>query len=184
MRATRIATIVFFVVLAAGCHKKVPVTVVPSVPAPGPGPSIVPAPLPPPAEPPAVAPSLAVAPLEGADRAFAQGNYEESARGYETYLRDNPTGGLRDVALFQAGLSYALRPFPNTNWPRATTAFKQLIEECPNSPYKGAAAMILNLRTEIDQTATDNRQLNQRNKQLTTELDRLKKIDAERRKRP
>jgi len=46
------------------------------------------------------------------------------------------------------------------------------------------ANLILSLRAEIDQVAADSKQRDLRIKQLTTELDRLKKIDADRRKRP
>ena len=81
-------------------------------------------------------------------------------------------------------LTYVLRPAPGTDWPRAIATLKQLLEEYPESAFKSQANLILSLRAELDQTAADSKQRELRIKQLTTELDRLKKIDADRRKRP
>jgi len=156
------------VLAAAGCHKRTPV--------------VASAPPPPPAPPPA--PVITVSPLEEADRAFASGNYDEAARGYDNYLRATTSGGQRDDALFHLALTYALRPAPGTDWPRAIATLKQLLEEYPESAFKSQANLILSLRAELDQTAADSKQRELRIKQLTTELDRLKKIDADRRKRP
>ena len=61
---------------------------------------------------------------------------------------------------------------------------QQLIEEFPNSSLKPQANLILSLHSEVDQVTADNKLRDQRIKQLTTELDRLKKIDADRRRRP
>ena len=156
------------VLAAAGCHKRTPVV----------------ASVPPPPPPPPPAPVITVSPLEEADRAFASGNYDEAARGYDNYLRATTSGGQRDDALFHLALTYALRPAPGTDWPRAIATLKQLLEEYPESAFKSQANLILSLRAELDQTAADSKQRELRIKQLTTELDRLKKIDADRRKRP
>jgi hypothetical protein len=118
-----------------------------------------------------------------ADRAFISGNYDEAARGYENYLK-SPGDGPRDEVLFHLALTYALRPAPAGDWTRAAATLKQLIEDYPTSPLKGPATLILSLRTELDQLAADAKQRDLKVKQLTTELDRLKKIDADRRKRP
>lgn len=161
MRSNRIATITFAAILAtAGCQKRVPVAALPPAPAP------------------------AVPALDQADRAFTSGSYDEAARAYENYLRLTPSGGQRDQALFHLGLTYALRPAPATDWQRAAATFKQLIDEYPDSPFKPPANLIVSLHSGLDQAAADSKQRDQRIKQLTTELDRLKKIDADRRKRP
>jgi len=162
------------VLAAAGCHKGRRTPVVASAPPP---PSPSPTPPPP-------APVITVSPLEEADRAFASGNYDEAARGYDNYLRATTSGGQRDDALFHLALTYALRPAPGTDWPRAIATLKQLLEEYPENAFKSQANLILSLRAELDQTAADSKQRELRIKQLTTELDRLKKIDADRRKRP
>jgi hypothetical protein len=121
-----------------------------------------------------------------AHRAFASGNYEEAGRGYENFLKTGPTQENARIpeAMLYLALSYALRPAPATDWPRASTVLKQLIDEYPDSPLRGQAILLLSLRSEVDQAAGEVRQRDQRLKQLTTELDRLKKIDADRRKRP
>ena len=77
-----------------------------------------------------------------------------------------------------------MRPAPGSDWPRAIATLKQLVEEYPDSVFKSQANLILSLRAELDQVAADSKQRDLRIRQLTTELDRLKKIDADRRKRP
>lgn len=135
------------------------------------------------APPPAVIPPAPVAAIDEADRAFAAGNYDEAARGYDQYLRLSPSGHQRDQALFRLGLTYAIRSAPAPDWQRATTFLKQVIEEFPNSPWKAPANLILSLHSELEQISTDAKLRDQRIKQLSSELDRLKKIDAERKKR-
>jgi hypothetical protein len=147
----------------------------PAAPAPGAPAPVAPAP---------VAVSASVLALERADSAFNAGNYDDACRGYETYLRETPPPGPRDHALFQLGLCYVFRSNPAPDWPRATATLKQLVEEHSGSPLKPAAALILSVRAELDKAALDAQQRDQRIRQLTSELDRLKKIDADRRKRP
>ncbi len=190
MRPNCVAVIAFSVLLlGAACHKRVPVSPLPARPAPTPTvstPDLAPAPepTPPPTPPPApAAPSPAALALDQANRAFASASYDEAVRGFENYLRLTPSGGEeREQALFHLGLAYALRPAPATDWMRATATLKQLIDEYPNSLLKPPASVILSLHAEVDQASTDAKQRDQRIKQLTTELDRLKKIDADRRK--
>jgi len=95
-----------------------------------------------------------------------------------------PPATRRDEELFQLGLNYALSENPNHDWQRATTFFTQLVTEFPDSPFRSAAELVLSLRTEVTQLNSDAEKRDQRIKQLTTELDRLKQIDAERRRRP
>jgi tetratricopeptide (TPR) repeat protein len=168
MRPNRLITITFLFALAlTACHKRVPITALP------------PAPSAPPA------PSPAAAALDEADNAFNAGRYDEATRGYENYFRLTPStgpAGQRDQALFRLGLAYALRSAPD--WQKASVALRQIMEGFPNSPYKAPANLILSLHSELDQLTANSQQRDQRIKQLTTELDRLKRIDAERRKRP
>jgi outer membrane protein assembly factor BamD (BamD/ComL family) len=125
---------------------------------------------------------LVVSPVDQANQAFVSGNYDEAARAYENYLKATPSGGEREEALFYLGLLYATRPTPD--WQRAAATFKQLTDEYPNSPFKAPTALVLALHTELDQAAMDVKERDLKIKQLTTELERLKKIDSERRKRP
>jgi outer membrane protein assembly factor BamD (BamD/ComL family) len=122
--------------------------------------------------------------LDQAARAFSAGNYEEAAKDYESFLHSAPPGAPRDFALFYLGLCFALRPPGSVDWPRATASFKLLVEGYPSSPYTGPASLILSLRSDLDQLAATGKQREQQLKQLSTELDRLKKIDADRRRRP
>ena len=188
MRTNCVAVIAISVALvAAGCHKRAAVAARPPVPPPSvlprpvPPPPVTPAPEPPP---PITPPPADVSPLEAANRAFVSGSYDEAARGYENYLRATHSGDQRDQALFHLGLIYALRPAPATDWQRAAATFKQLIDEYPNSPHKASENLSMSLHAQLDEAAANVRQRDQKMKQLTTELDRLKKIDADRRKRP
>jgi hypothetical protein len=124
-----------------------------------------------------------VPPLRDADLAFAAGNYDDAAHLYEDYLRTNSTGSLRDQALFNLALSLALRAPTATDWTKVTAVLKELVDGYPKSPLKPPAAMILSLRSEIDQLNGDIKQRDQKIKQLTNAFDALKKIDADRRRR-
>ena len=161
MRPNRLAILGVSAVFAAvGCHKRVPATVI--------------APPPPPAS--------VVSPVDQANHAFVLGNYDEAARAYENYLKVTPSGGQREEALFYLGVLYAIRPTPD--WQRAAASFKVLTDDYPNSAFRAPAALVLSLHTDLDQAAMDAKQRDEKIKQLTTELERLKKIDSERRKRP
>ena len=163
MRAKRLAVVALLTILAASaCQKRARVTA-PPVPA---------------------LPPVTVTALDQADRQFAQGEYDAAARSYEDYLKLSPSGGQRDQALYRLGLTYALRSNPGPDWRRATAAFRQLTDEYPASILKPSATLILSLRSEIDQVSADTRQRDLRIRQLTGELEKLKNIDAERRKRP
>jgi len=161
MRTNHVIAIAFSAVLVlSGCNKRVPIVALP----------------------PASAPNPAGAALDEAERAFNAGNYEAAGRAYDDYLRLYPAGTQRDQALFRLGLAYALRT--NADWQRASSAFRQIVEGFPASPFKAPANLILSLHSELDQLNSGTQQRDQRIKQLTTELDRLKRIDADRRKRP
>ena len=160
MRTNRIIVFAFLAILVASCNKHVPVTALPPVAQPNP----------------------AAVELDDADRAFNAGSYDEAARGYESYLKSGTARTRRDEALFRMGLAYALRPA--ADWQRASSAFKQIVEVFPNSPFKPPASLMLSLHSELDQVTANAQQREQRIRQLTTELDRLKRIDADRRKHP
>ena len=95
-----------------------------------------------------------------------------------------PDKRREDEELFREGLTFASADNPNHDWQRAMGLFKKLVTEFPDSPYTTAAELLLSLRTEVTQLVSDAEKRDQRIKQLTTELERLKQIDAERRKRP
>lgn len=184
MRPTRLILGLCLLLFACQRHlQHLPIVALPPAPPPAPAPAPAPvAPPPAPVIPPA--PPAPVSPLIAADRAFNSGNYDESARAYEEYLRANSSGKERDQALFYLGLSYALRPAATADWMKAEAAFKELVDAHPKSLLRPPANLILSMRSDLDQAAADGKQRDQKIKQLTTELDRLKKIDADRRKKP
>jgi hypothetical protein len=194
MWAKRLAHATGALLVVTACHKRAPVDPLPGVAA-LPAPPTVAVPLPR-VEPlpdllvviPApVAPSPAAAALEQADRSFSSGAYDEAARAYENYLKLVP-GCACDQELFRLGLSYALRRSPNPDWQRTTVVLKQLVRDYPNSSFTPLASLILDLRTKLNRLAADTaentKQRDDRIRQLNIELDRLKKIDSDRRKRP
>jgi tetratricopeptide (TPR) repeat protein len=131
-----------------------------------------------PASPP---PSLAA--LGEADRAFAAKEYEEASRAYEEYVRLTPSEDQRDQALFRLGLASVLRK-SGTDWPRAQAVWKRLIGEYPDSPFIPEIELMLSLYAEAGQAGVEMKLRDDRIRQISTELDRLKKIDSERRKGP
>jgi outer membrane protein assembly factor BamD (BamD/ComL family) len=144
-------------IVAGGCHKRVSANTSLSLPPP------------------------AVNLLDHADQEFKSGKYKDAERSYEDYLQLFPDGSLRDQALFRLGLSRAFDGNP-PDWPGAITTLKQLMDEFPQSPLRPAAALILSLHAEVAQLTVDSKQRDQRIKQLNTELDKIKQIDAQRKK--
>jgi len=131
----------------------------------------------------APAPSPVVMTLESANHAFETGNYLQAARYYESYLRRSESDEFRDAALFRLGLIYASPETPIRDWVRATAFLRQLVSDFPGSPLKAPADLILSLYSEVAQLRADTQTRDQRIKQLSTELENLKKIDAQRRKK-
>jgi len=128
-------------------------------------------------------PPPAVLALSDADRAFEAKDYGDACRAYEDYFRRAPAKDQQDQALFRLGMAYTLRK-TGADWPRAQTVWKRLIAEYPNSPLIPPVELILSLYSEAGQASTDVKLRDDRIRQLSTELDRLKKIDADRRKTP
>jgi len=117
---------------------------------------------------------------EQADHAFTAGSYDEAIQGYEKFLMAFPKGDGRGEALFRLALSYALRSNRDSDWQRARTTLKQLVDEYPNSSLKPPALVILTLRSQADELSGNIKAREQAIKQLSTELERLKQIDADR----
>ena len=176
MRSNCLAVVgLFALVLTLGCHKRTAAK--PIAPPPAPVAIVIPAPdlAPPPApEPPPPAPTM-----DAADQALALAKYEDAAREYEAYLKLTPPAAQRDEALFRLGLTYALR----ADWVRAASTFKPLTDN-PNSSLNGPANLILSLHADLTRATADKVERDQKIKQLNTELERLKRIDADRGKRP
>ena len=176
--------LVFILMLTACHHRRTPARALPPAPPPTvtpvvlpdepvpvavqPTPVLVPEPAPPAPEP---------SPLDQADMAFNAGSYVDAARIYETVLHGTKPVENKDALLFHLALSYALPQNPNADWNKIAGLLKQVVDQYPHSIYKPEANLILNL-------LTDSQKRDQRIKQLTNDLDKLKQIDADRRKRP
>lgn len=152
-------------ILAVSCSRRQPVAT--SVPVP-PVPSA-----------PSAPPASMIA-LNNATAEFARADYAAASRDFQQYLNLVPSGGQRDQALFHLGLIYS-QPGDRIDWQRAGNYFNQVVNEFPSSPLKPAAQLILTLKSETVQLAAESETRNQRIKQLTTELERLIRIDSERR---
>jgi tetratricopeptide (TPR) repeat protein len=164
--------------ILAGCHRGIrPVVVAP--PAIVPVVVLVATPVPVPFDIPDSLPHMPPTPpslLEQAERAFALGNYPEAIQTYEAL----PSREQSDQALFHLGIAYVLN---DANWVRAKANLKRLVDEYPDSSLTPTAALILSLRSGAVQLGRDTKARNEAIQQLSTELERLKRIDADRRRR-
>ena len=123
-----------------------------------------------------VPPSL----FEQAELAFASGNYPEAIQTYEALS----VAEQSDQALFHLGIAYILNDKGTANWGRAKANLERLVEEYPESSLTPTAGLILSLRSRVDHLAKDTKTRDDAIQQLRSELERLKRIDADRRKRP
>jgi len=184
-------TVIALGILLSGCHKRPQATVVVPEPLPPRPPEVVhvvvpvAAPVPVPLDVPASLPVPAGADLfEQAELAFAMGDYEAAIQDYENYLQSVPNGDRTDQVLFHVAMAYVLQTKPPANWTRATASLRRLVNEHPDSPLRPEATLILSLRSRADQLAKDAKATSEIVLELNMELERLKKIDADRRKRP
>jgi outer membrane protein assembly factor BamD (BamD/ComL family) len=79
---------------------------------------------------------------------FQIGNYGQAAKFYQTFLNTYPKSKDRDRALYHMGLACALDS--NRDLRQTEAAFKKLVSEFPNSPYKSEAEFILNQQMQIE----------------------------------
>lgn len=184
--------ILFVVLVSWGCQKKSAV-VPPSAPqitaAPpkesAPAPATSPVPEPPKPEPvkPAPPPKINTAPsrLEAGESNFKAGNYRQAIHSLEAFLRANPKSRNGDQALFYLGLSRALATDSSRDLSQAEAAFRRLAKEFPKSQYRNQAEFILGLQAQIERLRSDVKERDDRIKQLSDELQKLKEIDLQRR---
>jgi hypothetical protein len=171
------------------CHKQPRATAPPSPPVPAPPSSTQPTPSPTP--PPIPEPKPATpAPdyFQQGEVYFEKGYYAEAAESYENYLLKNPEEKNQDRVLFRLAISYALPGYPVHDPQKAMSLLKRLTASFPDSPYKPQAQFILELQTELEKLKAEVRERDERVrerderiKRLTNELEKLKKIDMERR---
>jgi tetratricopeptide (TPR) repeat protein len=165
MRTKRLRVLeLCLLLMLAACTRRVAVAPAPRVPVPAP-------------------PAPSSVALDEGDRAFAAKEYEDASRAYEDYLRLAPANEPQDQVLFRLGMAYTLKK-AGADWPRAQAVWKRLVAEYPNSALKQPVELILTLYSDVSQANADMKLRDDRIRQLSTELDRLKKIDSERRKTP
>jgi len=187
----RILPAIFLALLVSwGCQKKPAAIVATPAPIPAAEPAAAPPAVTPPVVPtmpaplePAPLPKTITSPsnLEIGQKNFIVGNYAQAAKAFEEFLRNNPKARERDQALFQLGLSRALAGDSAREMRQAEAAFRQLIAEFPNSPYRNQAEFILGMQVQIDKLRSDVKEREDRIKKLTEELQTLKEIDLQRR---
>ena len=160
--------IVFFLVIlllpAWACRKNPPR--IPSPPAPTPAPSK----------------------LEIGNASFNGGLYREAAESYEAFVRENPDAANLDEVLFRLGIAYGLAGSSPENFKNTQNELRALIIRFPKSRYRPEAEYILTLQAEILKLRLNVRDRDalmldrdERIRRLTLELERMKKIDLERR---
>ena len=115
-----------------------------------------------------------------AERNFAEGNYRQAAQAFEKFLHAFPKARYRDRALFHLGFSLALSG-NDRDLLLTEAALRRLIAEFPKSPYRRQAEWILGLKTQIQELQSDVKDGNERIRQLSNELNKLKSIDFDRR---
>ena len=174
------------------CHKKptVAATPLPSPPVakPEPPPDPEPAPPPVPTPPP-------VDYFQRGEELFGGGDYARAAEAYEKFLYDSPTEKHKDQALFQLAIIYAVPGSPTHDLQKAILLLKRVAANFPESPWKAQAQLILDLQADVDRLKSETkekderirdrneriREMEERIVRLTSELEKLKKIDMERR---
>ena len=117
---------------------------------------------------------------QSAEIDFDNGRYVLAARSYETYLREYPSRNNEDRILFRLGLCYSLADNSAAAFRKARDRFERLIALYPNSPYKPQAKVIMALQDQLEQRAAELQNNEERIRQLTEELNKLKKIDMQR----
>ncbi len=119
--------------------------------------------------------------LEMGEKYFEAGDYAQAAQAYDLYLRDNPSGPNQDRALFRLALAHAFPGSPVHDLPRANELLKQLVHLHTQSPFRAEAEFLLGLQDEADRLRADVSHRDERIRELTQELERLKRIDMQRR---
>jgi hypothetical protein len=112
---------------------------------------------------------------------FASGSYQEAALSYEMFIRENPDHPKCDPANFKLGLAYAFTSSSLQSRRRSRRQLRDFIDRFPESPYRKQAEFILGLHRDIDRLRSESLEKDKQIKRLAEELERLKKIDLEKR---
>lgn len=180
IRAALSAGLLGLALLHWGCHKKprAPLPPVPpAVAVPTPAPAPVPAPIPSSIPNPPASPSF----FDVGETYFEAGDYAKAAPAYETFLRNDFSPANQDTALLRLAVIHALPASPLRDPAQSASLLQQLMKRFPESPLRPQAELLLGLQSEIDRLRTDVSKRDERIRDLTRELERLKQIDMRRR---
>ncbi|MBI4443279.1 MAG: tetratricopeptide repeat protein [Acidobacteria bacterium] len=109
------------------------------------------------------------------------GDYASAARFYQSYLDTSPAPANHDRALFRLALMYLFPESPLRDQPLALEMLQKLVADFPQSLHRPEAEFLLRLHQEAEGLRSDLSKRDQRIKELTQELERLKQIDMQRR---
>jgi hypothetical protein len=129
-----------------------------------------------------------------ADDAFDQGDFTRAARSYDTFLDSHIVREDMDRILFRSAVSDSLSEAGGQQ-EKSSEVLNRLVRDYPQSPYTSPARIILNLRSDLAKVQGDyvklqidrdgmQKMLNDKIKQISDELESLKKIDLNRRRTP
>lgn len=194
MRTERSLIFVFLLIAFAmlpACQKKVRSAAPPFPPAPEPEivsppkpveESVVPIPLPPPVATP-TAPSRPRLLIEEADILFEQGQYVEAARRYQIMMEDE-SSPQPERTKFRLGMIYLLPQTGLHDLRKATGILSEVARDYANTPWGLLARHVLSLDREVQALRSERKVKDDRIKLLTTEIEKLKRIDLERTRKP
>ena len=97
-----------------------------------------------------------------------------------SFIKNNPESEIRDRAFYLLGLSWGLAGNSAQNQRESENAFRQLIAEFPESPYRDQAKYILDLNARINRLRAAVAERDESIEKLSEELNRLKEIDLQR----
>lgn len=186
----RLLGLIFIAALSAACHNKVQVKAVPVPPPPIVEPIVEVAapPMPEPEPPPPPEPEPVVVPppvppealaFEEAEQAFESADYAHAVASYEKYLSLAPGGSHGDLVLWKMASIFGLSEYQSLDINRHVSILKRLMTEYPQSPYRAAAQMILSLRTENSQLRESKAVVEEKLKQVDSELKAYKQVDSD-----
>jgi outer membrane protein assembly factor BamD (BamD/ComL family) len=130
------------------------------------------------------APPVLPAALAEAESAYNSGDFPRAASAYGSYLQSKPQWAGMDAILFRYAVSQSLGNV-SVKETASTETFKQLIKEYGDSPYAASAQRILEFRDNLARTQqSELKARDEKIRQLTDELEQLKKVDSGRRRTP
>ena len=136
------------------------------------------------------APPVLPATLAEAEAAYSRGDFPRASSAYEAYLQtkpqalQSPQAPQPDAILFHFAVSQSLSNV-SVKETASTETFKQLIKDFPNSPYSSSAQRILVGRDNLARSQqSELKKKDDAIRELTDQLNQIKKVDSERRRSP